>query len=422
MDNPRRGRARSRSVSFSSQFFGFARAHQAHRPDGMLREEHHRMRGASLFFALLAGACLELGCDAPADELTDGRSRVGGSHSSSDETTADDDDSTTSTTSSASTGTNANAQALFEQVRPKLAQNCGPCHTKGDSRAPIWLDPASPYASIKGYKGIVVADPASSLLITKPAHEGPALDATLAASVKTWLSAEVSGVAQVSTKASTAAVAIPSGAGSITLPSPGGTLGFTASLANGILTLSNVALVAPATSGVHATGVHIVIVHAGGTRTTNDSLADADTTAAAGAKATVGVGLVVIPRVETTDQLALDIDSLSASTGGTTTTTAGGCKSVASFQTNAAPALKANCMNCHNTGGSGFGALDLSALAAATPDFAKACGQAKSKIDTANPAQSPLITAPTGGDAAHPYKNAPASYKTSVTTWINAEK
>jgi hypothetical protein len=317
------------------------------------------------------------------------------------------------------------ARALFATLEPKLAQNCGPCHVSGTSSAPIWLGAPDPYASIKAYRGIVVANPKTSLLLTKPQHEGPAMPATLVPDVTAWLTAEAAEVVATPaapTGTTTGATALPNGDAGIDLPSPGGRVTFTASFASGILTLKSVQLVAPPTTGIRAAGVHIDIVHASGGATRDETLAGTDATAAKGASVALGIGLVVIPNVAATDKLELVFDVLGASDG-TSTTPAGGCKDVASFQKNAVPAIQANtCMSCHNTGGSGNGALDLSALAGNTPDYAKACGQAKSRIDTNNPAKSDIILAPTGGVAAHPYKNASAQHTTQMTTWINAEK
>lgn len=384
--------------------------------------------GALLAFAILAAAGLPLlsvGCDSAADSLTNGRGTAGGSHrnSSSGSTAGDDDDSTTTGGDPAA---QANAKALFDGISAQLTTQCGPCHTTGAGSAPIWLGVGdAQYATITAYKGIITADPSTSILVTKGQHEGAPLSGDLLTSVKAWLTAEAA--AQSSTPAKTTTittdpVAIPAGAGSITLPAPGGQLTFTASMAGNILSLKSVALVAPADTGVHATGIHILLVHADNSTTVDESLAGSDTTSAKGASAPVGVGLVIVPEVAATDKIALEIDSLVAATGTTTTTATGGCKNVQSFTTNAAPQMKNLCLNCHNTGGSGFGSLDMSALALATPDYAKACGQAKAKIDTTNPAQSPIITTPTGGDPAHPLKNAPQSFVTAMTTWINAEK
>ncbi len=73
-------------------------------------------------------------------------------------------------------------------------------------------------------------------------------------------------------------------------------------------------------------------------------------------------------------------------------------------------------MNCHDAGGSGNGALDLSGLAA--NDDATACAQAKLRIDTANPAQSDIILAPTGGVPNHPFQGAGPNFATMMEAWI----
>jgi hypothetical protein len=255
------------------------------------------------------------------------------------------------------------------------------------------------------------------------------MPAALVPDITAWLGAEATAVAATpapTTSLQTAAIALPSGAGSIDLPAPAGAkITFTASLDTGILTLKDVTLVAPAASGVHAAGVHIDLVDATGVTTQNESFAGTDNTAPKGGSVPIGLGLAVVPRVASADQLRLSFDVLESSDGGggTTTATLGGCKNVASYQANAVPAIQANtCLNCHNSGGSGNGALDMSGLAANPPDYARACAQALSKIDATNPAQSPIILAPTGGIAAHPFKNANAQFTTMMTTWITAEK
>jgi hypothetical protein len=375
---------------------------------------------ALLAVSIIGGAFALAACDDSASELTGGHSSRVGTHQN-----GDDDDTTTTDGTNPSSQAAADAKSLFTALESKLTTNCGPCHTTGQGGAPAWMQGPDAHATIIAYKGIVTDDPKTSILLTKPQHTGPAMPASLVPEVTTWLQAEIAAktaAPAATTTATTTAIAIPSGAGSIDLPAPGGQITFTASLANGILNLKSVALVAPASTGLHASGVHLVLVHKDNTTTTNDGLAGADTTVAAGATAPLGIGLVVIPEVAADDQLQVTIDALVASTGGGTTQTLGGCKDVQSFQTNAAPQLTNLCKSCHNTGGSGNGSLDLSALFAATPDFAKACGQAKAKIDTTTPANSDIIQAPTGKVNGHPFKTAPASYTTAMTIWINAEK
>lgn len=319
-----------------------------------------------------------------------------------------------------SNGTGANAEALFAAVQPKLSSSCGPCHVTGSGSAPVWLAPEDPYNSAKLYKGIVTSNADASILLTKGAHVGPAMPASVVPGVKAWIEAEAKIVVAKPDGVTTSAQALPDGATTITLPSPGGSITFIAALDGSVLTLRQVTLTSPVGKGVRATGIHLVVLHADDSSTTDDSLADSDVTAAKDASTTIGVGLVVMPRIASSDRFQIHIDALTA-VGEVTTT--GGCKDVATFQKTAAPALMSNtCLTCHDKDGSGYGALDLSALALETPDFAKACGQAKSKVDLANVANSQLITAPSGGIASHPYKSAPAAFKTAMTTWIDSEK
>ena len=373
---------------------------------------------------------LTAACEDPADALLGNRGPRGAQAGMTDQASgADGGPGGAGATSAAAAAAAADAKAMFEALEPNLASNCGPCHTAGDTGAPVWLDPKDPYASIKAYPGIVT-DPSTSKILVKGPHEGPVMPPSLVGPVTDWLKAEgVAAAAAAGTTApttiTTSAIPLPTGAGSIDLPAtPGGKITFTASLDSGILTLKTVTLAAPTATGVHAAGVHIELVDASGNANRNDSLSGADTTAGKGATAVIGLGLVVIPRVATADQIRLAFDTLEASNGATTTTqTVGGCKSVTSFQTNAAPAIQQNtCLNCHNTGGSGNGAMDLSGLAKNPPDYAAACAQAKNRIDTNNPANSDIILAPTGGVANHPFKGASANFKTMMTTWITAEK
>lgn len=121
----------------------------------------------------------------------------------------------------------APAQALADR---------GPRHTLGANASPVWLDPADPHAPISSYKGIIVADPATSILLTKAAHEGPALPSDMTADVKAWATAEATTISTTAppTNASTTAIAIPNGAASVDSPAPGGRITFTASMASGI--------------------------------------------------------------------------------------------------------------------------------------------------------------------------------------------
>jgi hypothetical protein len=81
-----------------------------------------------------------------------------------------------------------------------------------------------------------------------------------------------------------------------------------------------------------------------------------------------------------------------------------------------------NCLNCHGAGGSGNGSLDLSPLAATPPDDTTACANALAKVNLSNPAESPIILAPTGGVVGHPFTTATVDFTPAMETWIQAEQ
>ena len=131
-----------------------------------------------------------------------------------------------------------------------------------------------------------------------------------------------------------------------------------------------------------------------------------------------------------TDRIHISFTEMEASGGGTdggaeggATDGGGGCKAVAEFVSSAVPAIQQNgCLNCHNTGGSGNGSLDLSGLGATPPDNQAACNQALLRANPQNPPQSDIILAPTGQVAAHPFKGATPSFVTMMEAWITAEQ
>src|SRR5262249_25830626 len=153
-------------------------------------------------------------------------------------------------------------------VLPDLKTTCGTdaCHGGPNTVAPLWL--ASPeYASLKTYdtnqtgdKKFIVFDPFSSRLFTKGQHLGPAMpqpDGTsnLGDKVKHWLDVE-SAALKASALPSTDPILVQTGDNTLDLAKVGAGLAgahitFTASINGPLLSLSNVKLVAPASTGVH---------------------------------------------------------------------------------------------------------------------------------------------------------------------------
>jgi hypothetical protein len=328
------------------------------------------------------------------------------------------------------------AEAMFRALEPALVAGCGGtggiCHVTGayqNNQTPNWLAGPDAYASIKAYPGIVVRDPYGSKLIIKGPHAGPAFTGNnkdLGDKVLTWLTEEAAAIHATPLPA-TDPFTVASGANSVDI-SKGGTgvsgakITFNAAINGSILTLTKLQLVAPATTGLHLAHPIFVMVPATGDAVEDpvDSFSNLDQTQGAGASQTLGVGTLILTGWDASAKLQIAFTTLATATGaGDAGAPTGGCKSVASFTANAVPAIQQNaCLNCHNTGGSGNASLDLSKVGT---DNAAACGQALTKVSTANKAQSDIILAPTGQVPAHPFKNAGANYTTMMLNWINNE-
>jgi cytochrome c553 len=155
----------------------------------------------------------------------------------------------------------------------------------------------------------------------------------------------------------------------------------------------------------------------------DQSFSNEDQTVGAGETAPLGPGLLILTDWSAGAQMKIEFTTLAAATVVDSGTLAGGCKALSTFTANAVPAIQANtCLTCHNSGGSGNAAMDLSGLAATPPDDATACAQALAQVNLTTPAQSNIILAPTGGLTNHPFTKASQSFVTMMETWIAAEQ
>lgn len=115
--------------------------------------------------------------------------------------------------------------------------------------------------------------------------------------------------------------------------------------------------------------------------------------------------------------------------GNGTTGTAGGCKDLASFKTNARANFQTNCGSCHNgANANAKSAVDMTGMNNTTDDavILLACNQIKTRVNLTTPDQSGIFLAPAPANANHPFKFATQAafdaFKTAVSIWINAEK
>jgi cytochrome c553 len=323
-------------------------------------------------------------------------------------------------------------QPLFAALLPALNASCGgACHAKGGGGAPAYLAAPDPYTSIKAFPGLVVSNPSSSLLLTKGHHEGPDLIDPLRTQVEQWLEAEAPYVAQASLP-STDPFSVQPGTNQVDISKggvglAGAKLTFSAQEQGTILTLSDLQVQAPSAAGVHVVAPIFVVIPQQGAELPDTSFSNADQTFAAGQTATLQPGMLILTDWTAGATMRIEFTKLEAvqtsvgADGGSVL--GGGCKAVAQYQANAVPAIQQNgCLNCHNSGGSGNAALDMSALAANPPNYATACNQALTRANPQNPAQSDIVLAPTGGVANHPFKNASSTFAPMMEAWISAEK
>jgi hypothetical protein len=244
-----------------------------------------------------------------------------------------------------------------------------------------------------------------------------------------WLEIESAGVV-VTPPPSTDPFTVQPGSNTIDISKAGAgvagaKLTFDAETIGSILTLSKMQIVAPASTGVHVVFPIFVTMpkQGAGAESSDTSFSNADETIAAGQTAILAPGVLILTSFPADAQMRVEFTRLEPAGAGPDAGSVGGCKSVASFGANAVPAILATgCLNCHDNGGSGNGALDLSGLAKNPKDQVAACAQALNRIDTKNPAQSDIILAPTGGVANHPFKGAPPTFVTMMQAWIAQEK
>lgn len=308
-------------------------------------------------------------------------------------------------------------EVLFRALEPDLQKKCGgACHTDGTyvPAPPTFLAPPDAYKSIKSQPGIVTRDVYQSSFITKGPHAGPALnaDAEFEKKVIDWLTAEAVAI-QSQALPTTDAITVTNGANDVDLTkvASGGLTGvrlkFDAKLLGGMLSLSNIKLVAGAGTDVHLLKPRFVRVlpqpKEDGTTDVKDpadSFSNLDLTVPAGQETAVPPGSVIfsgngfVPFDLAADKLRIEAEKLEP--GKVQVVEAPKtCKNVNLFATNVLPSMKGgggvslNCASCH---GAGLAGLNLNST-----DNALICNQVLLKINSANIAQSLIITKVTQG-------------------------
>ena len=199
---------------------------------------------------------------------------------------------------------------FLAEVEPILALNCAGCHEdETASRGAVFLNPASYYASVRNYEGLVVpGDTAASRLLTKGEHRGPELSANDATTIGRWIDAEGAVMMPppveppVDATVTTSAYPVDEGENRIPLTEvglPGAELVFTAMRINSgaNMLLTNMELVAGA-GGLSITHPRLIIIDdedASATRLDADTFADVTLRVEAGMTGTLTSTHAVAP-------------------------------------------------------------------------------------------------------------------------------
>lgn len=342
---------------------------------------------------------------------------------------------------------------------PVLQTGCIACH--GGSRAMIqFLEGASDtdiHGKLMAYEPAVVNldAPGSSRILTKGAHDGPALTAEEASSLLHWVQAEREAQAS-SPETFTPALVIP--AFPVTLCTGGLPDNAAGTCPTNHVSLSTIKEVGDTLPGAEisfvaqgglTTALYLTDLKlSGGAKGANivhplfvsrpatgapvpdalDRFFDVKLNEKPAASATIGNGAAAFVGLLPTDTVEVHFKEVKAFQPDTTTMPpANTCKELARFKSNVAGQLNTSCASCHTGGGNGKGALDMTGVAA-TDDAAliTACNQVRQHINLVATNTSALYLAPDPGSATnHPFKFPAATFttfKTSVDVWVQAEK
>lgn len=342
--------------------------------------------------------------------------------------------------------------SLFAALEDEFYQSCAPaCHEAGGVADMPFLAGPDHYQSVISWPGIVVKDPKESKLLTIPVAgqqhpykklDSAPLDTTLFPKIKAWLAEEAKGIVTTGqpTEGKLIEPFVPIIGFNAIYLSPlgaeftGMAVTFTAYLIDDYsIELSDIQVHPTASSGVHMLHPLFVVNPVGKPADPDpvDSFSNVEQTFDAGKAGTLGPGTLILSNWLPDAKLSVAFQEIDIVTemmmddAGTGTNT-GGCKDVASFNSNAKGPLKQNCTSCHGGGNAqAKGAIDMSKI---DSDPEAACAQVKNRVDPGNPSQSQLfITTDPDGNAAHPYKfggsnNNWMAFVNSVTKWVQAEK
>lgn len=353
--------------------------------------------------------------------------------------------------------------AYTEKAKGHLDAYCVSCHSGGDASIAflVGTDAMEQRASLMGFDPQVVnlEAPASSRILTKGAHSGPALTAQQSSDILQWIGAEreaAGATGSVDTGLETArftpVLCTAGDPGSETCPITyvdianlvegwaGAKIKFVATPLSQDLYLTSLELEG-GPEGVYLEHPLFVSWPPEGDPIpdTLDRFFNIKVNMEPGAAAQqIGGGTAAFINFTPTNELSIHFKVVDryrpdtgegGGTGGTTGST--GCKQLESFKTNARAPLQNSCGGCHANAGNANarGAMDITGVASATDDtvMQTVCNQVRTRINFSDTDNSGFYLAPNPAvQSGHDFKFATQAnfdaFKAAVDVWVQAEK
>jgi cytochrome c553 len=328
-------------------------------------------------------------------------------------------------------------EAFDNDVVPVLQAACAACHASMANIDFLKSDPDVRTRLLEWPNKLVDLDaPAASRLLTKGAHEGPALTPEQGAPLLSWIQLERTAAGVDDVVVELTPFQPVDGMNDIDLAAiglTGSAITFRMERLSVGMYLSEMQVTA-GPDGVTLT--HPLFVHwVDGSPSPDpiDRFADIDLSLGGGNTAMIGGGTAVFVDVDPDAMMSVHFRAALAEGEGEGGEGGGGgggggCKDVASFTANAQPGLSASCVSCHGGGNPGAtSAVDMRKVNDTSPEGqASACGQILSRVLLADPVNSGLFVAPDPASGTlHDFKFASAGaftgFRDQVIQWINQE-
>lgn len=347
-----------------------------------------------------------------------------------------------SPTGDGATGIDA-ATYFSTRVGPTLESRCGGCHG-ADRTGPDFLRPDPDVrTTLLSYPALVdLTRPASSRLVTKGEHSGPALSASEIETVESWIELEAAEGTMVDPRdveIATNAVDVTEGFNVLPLDRiglPGSVLHFVAARVGSGFFLDSVQVVAGPTGAHFEHPVFVTWIDGTPMPDPVDRFAGLDIDIEPNTTATFDTGTVVLTDFPEGSLLSVHFDAASPLVGGTmpgvdggtAMPPTGGCSQLDAFRSQAATQLETYCTRCHGGGNaSATASMDMTMVGASDDaDALMGCNQVLGRISPSSPSASGLFVQPDpAGGGSHPFKFGTTgeldAFRTSILGWFEME-